>query len=326
MYGSVIRKTVASSLFGELRDDWETPDSIEEAVTLASFVWHMEDARADSGDALFAWRAGETLSFATLGVLGEAVVASRTLGEALRRFAQGFPLVQTGTAVSVEVEDDEASVSYRILDPRLWPRRGDAELSVSLIRTMCLQYGVPPEALREVSFEHSPDRDPAALAGYLGLVPRFDRDENRITIPACLLGSRPGPEAAAGDAGPSMCWQTVQQGVVDQKRRAPVSDRVREQILRHLGRCAVAQGAVARELGMSERSLRRALAAEGTSFHDILEECRRVLGHALLTRTDRRFTDIALALGYSDQTAFSRAFSRWFGAPPSRIRAGCPTL
>ena len=67
---------------------------------------------------------------------------------------------------------------------------------------------------------------------------------------------------------------------------------------------------------MSERSLRRALAAEGQSFHEILEECRRAHGFALLVRSDRLFGEIALLLGYSDQTAFSR----WYGASPRELR------
>ena len=64
----------------------------------------------------------------------------------------------------------------------------------------------------------------------------------------------------------------------------------------------------------------RALAAEGRPFHAILEECRRAHGFALLVRSDRLFGEIALLLGYSDQTAFSRAFSRWYGVSPRELR------
>ena len=67
------------------------------------------------------------------------------------------------------------------------------------------------------------------------------------------------------------------------------------------------------------RSNRR-LDAEGASFNLLCQIARRNIGHALLVRTDMPMIEIAMRLGYSDHTAFSRAFSRWFGASPRALR------
>jgi AraC-like DNA-binding protein len=77
---------------------------------------------------------------------------------------------------------------------------------------------------------------------------------------------------------------------------------------------------VANQLGMSERSLRRQLAQEGTSFGEVLDGLRHRL--ALRYMEDERVSlqQIAWLLGYSEIAAFHHAFKRWTGTSPSRAR------
>ncbi len=73
---------------------------------------------------------------------------------------------------------------------------------------------------------------------------------------------------------------------------------------------------VAREFGMSARTLSRRLAAEGQTFKGLLDEVRRSLAFQYLK--DRRFSfkQVAYLLGYSEVAAFYHAFRRWSGASP----------
>ena len=315
MQTSWIRGAVAFMLLGPEADAAHAP--AESSMSLHSFVSRLEDERAASGDSLRSWRSGETLPLASIGVLGEAIAPRRTLGEALRIFTRGFPVLQSNSAISLEVNGDEAHVSYRVLDPRIWPRRADAELTLGLIRGICDRYAVPREAIQDLCFEHQPDRDLRHLARHLGRNPRFGQDENRITFSARVL-SHPLRHDVVGDAVATA--KNLDLALTELRRQTPVSQRVHQMILSQMERGAINQAHVAAQLGMSERSLRRALAVEGQPFHSILEECRRTHGFALLVRSDRLFGEIALLLGYSDQTAFSRAFSRWYGASPRELR------
>jgi AraC-like DNA-binding protein len=78
---------------------------------------------------------------------------------------------------------------------------------------------------------------------------------------------------------------------------------------------------VARELGMSRQTLYRRLKKEGVTFEEILDAKRRQLAIRYL-RLDRiSVKAAAYKLGFSDPAAFSRAFKRWTGAPPSAVRA-----
>jgi AraC-like DNA-binding protein len=77
---------------------------------------------------------------------------------------------------------------------------------------------------------------------------------------------------------------------------------------------------VARQLGLSARTLKRRLAAEGTSFSVIIDE-RRAEAARLMVLTDGTSLDeIAAQLGYSHTSAFSKAFRRWTGLTPREFR------
>ena len=77
---------------------------------------------------------------------------------------------------------------------------------------------------------------------------------------------------------------------------------------------------VAERLCMSDRTLKRQLAAENTSFSNIVDEVRYRHATSLLSRTDYSLEQIADQLGYSDVANFSRAFKRWSGRSPSNWR------
>jgi AraC-like DNA-binding protein len=79
--------------------------------------------------------------------------------------------------------------------------------------------------------------------------------------------------------------------------------------------------AVAKELALSERTLQRRLAEEGTRFQDLLTEARRELAREYLANGHLEMADVAFLLGFDDQNSFYRAFRQWEGETPSRWRA-----
>jgi len=80
------------------------------------------------------------------------------------------------------------------------------------------------------------------------------------------------------------------------------------------------QQAVARQLGLSVRSLQRRLTTEGQTWKQLLESTRHKLALHYLRSTTHSMVDIACLLGYSDSANFTRAFRRWEGKTPSMIR------
>jgi len=77
---------------------------------------------------------------------------------------------------------------------------------------------------------------------------------------------------------------------------------------------------VARDLGLSGRTLQRRITEEGTSFRDLLSEARQELGRQLLSDPSAEIDEVACLLGYQDASSFYRAFRYWEGVTPSRWR------
>ena len=77
---------------------------------------------------------------------------------------------------------------------------------------------------------------------------------------------------------------------------------------------------VARGLGLSARSLHRRLAEHGLTFQTLTEDTRRELAEGMLTQEQYSLSEIAFLTGFSEQSAFTRAFKRWTGQTPASYR------
>jgi AraC-like DNA-binding protein len=99
------------------------------------------------------------------------------------------------------------------------------------------------------------------------------------------------------------------------------ADGVRRVLWQEMAGGNPAIGTVAARLGLSGRSLQRRLAEEGTSFKEVLDSFRRGIARRLLSERDVAVYEVAYLLGYSDPSAFHRAFRRWHGESPRRFRS-----
>ncbi len=88
-----------------------------------------------------------------------------------------------------------------------------------------------------------------------------------------------------------------------------------------LDKSGLSLDAAAETFGIAERTLRRKLAAEGASFRQILEQVRRDTCQLYFLEGTRSLSDIATKLGYSELSAFTRAYTAWHGRSPSRDMA-----
>jgi AraC-like DNA-binding protein len=102
--------------------------------------------------------------------------------------------------------------------------------------------------------------------------------------------------------------------------RRSLSDQVRERLLGGLREGEPQQVGVARLLGMSERTLQRRLRDEGTTFAALLDDVRAEAARMYLRDPRLAVFEVAFLLGFSEASAFNRAFRRWTGSSPSDFR------
>ncbi|WP_429417794.1 helix-turn-helix domain-containing protein [Nocardia sp. GAS34] len=225
-----------------------------------------------------------------LRLLAVAVVHTRTLAEALARtvefgrLATGIPFTSsTDEHRCMRIEFDPADAASP--DPAM---AGAILTGVHRFAEWLIGRAVPHAAI-----------EPARLMFCAGsLHESVVRTEAELTqllrdAPAGLLSDRSGALSVSGR-------------VIEILERGPIP---------------VTGNAVARELAVSPPHLRRLLGREGTSFRRLQDEILRDRAIAALTRTSEPIAHLATRLGYSEPSAFRRAFHRWTATTPSRYRS-----
>ncbi|MEN8198064.1 MAG: helix-turn-helix transcriptional regulator, partial [Pseudomonadota bacterium] len=164
---------------------------------------------------------------------------------------------------------------------------------------------------------HEPSRAEQVWSEQTGSDCTFRADANAIVLP---IGALDCPMRSGGHETSKPCSGALDRALALRNLSQPTVERVASVVYALLGQQAVDQDAVARALGLSRRSLRRKLESEGRTFSQVLTECRFRLAKHALSRTNRSLAQIALDLGYSEQSAFTRAFSRRAGLAPGQYR------
>ena len=100
----------------------------------------------------------------------------------------------------------------------------------------------------------------------------------------------------------------------------PLQTKTKNEIARALSEGLPKMAEIARRLGLSVRSFHRRLSEQGVSFQTLTEETRRDIALGMLKDDRYTLSEIAFLTGYSEQSAFNRAFKRWTGSTPATYR------
>lgn len=106
----------------------------------------------------------------------------------------------------------------------------------------------------------------------------------------------------------------------------PLITQVRDAIAQSLSEGAPKMADIARQMGMSVRSFHRRLSDHGVTFQALTEETRRDLAEGLLRDKTLTLAEVAFLTGFSEQSAFTRAFKRWVGLTPASYRKHRPEM
>jgi AraC-like DNA-binding protein len=149
-----------------------------------------------------------------------------------------------------------------------------------------------------------------------GVRPTFGAPRNAVLLDAATL------DAAFPQANPQMarlCEEQCRQLLALRRSRSGIADQVRDRLL--LKPSVMPHfDEVAKELHLAPRSLRRRLAAEGSSYRALLDEVRQALAEEFLLSKHMKLSEIAERLGYSESASFITAFIRWKGVSPDQYR------
>lgn len=251
------------------------------------------------------------------GVLGFGLLSSPTVLSALELSMAFRPL--TYVFVEPVMHPEGGHVMATLPPPVEVPTRiahflADLWAATLAAVLRALAPGLPP--YRAVSLPRPEPAHDGAWVTALGTRPRFGASVAAVQMDRDTLAHRlptADPQALA----------YCERRCADLLRRRTVlvdtASAVREQLLGHSGHMP-SQHEVAWALGVSERTLHRRLATEGTSFRTLCDQVRLTLAEDMLARSDLSLAQIASTLGYGHPASFTRAYRRWTGRRPSDAR------
>lgn len=260
---------------------------------------------------------GAAMRARDLGLVGYLMIFSDNLETALRRLVRFSRILGESNETSFTIEDDVGTLSWQP-DPRLQviPQANDWIVSALLgISRELTQATVRPFEVH-LSYEAEGVRE--SLRDALGTRIRLGSARPAIRIRTRDLRR----DVRTAD---SMVGGYLEEHAESVLEALPLQlsfcRQARSAIWRQLREGEPTLERVAEDLEMRPRTVQRRLAEEGSSFSELLEELRRTLATTLLRERELGIHEVAFLLGYSEPSAFNRAFRRWRQTSPSAFRA-----
>lgn len=282
-------------------------------IALAQYCQVFEIAAHKTARASFGLEFGSGFHPQQLGMLGYLAISAPTLELALRKFAVYLPAHQQATHLVLrKLTDGRALVEYAILDGSIQARQQDAELSIAMLLNLfrhCLGSRWLPIGIH---FMHSRPGGHTRHEELLGSRPLFGQTSNRIVFRQVDLDCE--MPRKDHDLMRLLEFQLEKQ-LADTRAYYDIVERARHELSIALesGNCDI--GMVSRRCGIPPWTLKRRLKQRGLTFQDLLTSTRLDLAKHQLAR-GTPITNIAADLGYSQVSAFSRAFRQWTGVSP----------
>jgi AraC-like DNA-binding protein len=279
----------------------------------------LEDAADATNRDDIAIQFASQISWADLGVLGYVLIHSPTVGVAIANVRRYFIIQQRAGVFSLDIEGEQAHFTYRLrLAPHEPPRQHALAILAMFIRLVREGIGDPTWAPRSVTLPFGKPLRRSAERAFFGAPIEYNASVASIVMSTATLRE---PIVAAD---PGLLPILVRHADECLARLPALDDdllgEARRLVASMLGTSAISLEEVANRLGTSARSFQRHLSDEDLSFKQLVDEVRLGMARRHLADPAMSLTETAFMLGYSELSAFSRAFRRWTGKSAQAYR------
>lgn len=298
--------------------DYQTPyEAIEglQAIPAEEFftVHELLDERLGPG---FGVRVGQQMKIEDYGVLGLSWRTCSWAGEIFERSERYFKLLSNTFMWQIQ---EEGELSHVQLNREAHRRGLELSTEASLSATVVVLQAMTEKGIRptQVTFKHDPPTDMTSYTAAFQCPILFNEPHYSITYKTTDLRTR----TAKADA-------SINQFLVERVKEADglqVAGSKLAHDVKQLIKDALPSGIpsihhIAEHVGMSNRTLTRRLSEAGVSYRDIIQKTQEEVSKDLLKNSTRSLAEIAFETGFSEQSAFNRAFKRWTGLAPTEFR------
>jgi len=288
-------------------------------ISLNQVIECYRNADRLSRDPRFAYHTGLRFHLSAYGMYGFAILSSMNYRQTMQ-FAENYHQLATPLADLRFTEQSGCGVwtitpmPHSRVDASLY--RFLVEMQVGICISLQRDVMGPSFAAREIHVTYRAPDDAAKYSDMFECPVSFGETENRLVFDATWLDGTPR-------LGNDITYATVVElcdRMMDELQLGTgVAGKVRRVLLSNLMRPR-SFGDIANDVNMSERTLRRKLSEENTSFRDLLDHLRMEISIKYLRDTDLTIEVISELLGFSDAANFRQAFRRWTKTTPQAFR------
>ncbi len=253
-----------------------------------------------------------------IGLLYYVLASSEILSDALHRTERYSGVANEGISLQARIgKETGIALNYVGMDRRSDRHHMEFWL-MSLVR-LCRQLTNRRLMPSRIGVMHHRKKTPAEFRSFLGCEIEFGSSVDEVVFPAAV---KLMPVVSADPYLNELLLKYFEEAIAHRPvTGATLRSNVENAITPLLPHGKANAGEVARQLGMSHRTLARRLAVEGLTFSEIQTELKTDLAKRYLRDGDLPISQIAWLLGYREVSAFTHAFKRWTGTTPRQSRA-----
>ncbi len=298
-----------------------TTDEVDDAsrwIEVSAQVKFLKIAADTLQDDLLGFRLSQGFDLREIGLLYYILSSSESFVDAMGNGQRYTRIVNEGIALTFEVS--RAAITLRCDGVERLADRHQFEFWMFSIVRLCRQITGSRIAPRHFRVRHVRDATPPECRSFLSCEVAYGADADEIVLPTQATAL---PIIGNDRYLHEMLVQYAEEALANRTpERTSVRSKVEHVIGPLLPHGKAKASTIAKELGVSHRTLARQLAAEGQTFSGILDQNKADLAKSYLTHGDLSISQIAWLLGYREVSTFTHAFKRWYGITPSELRAG----
>jgi AraC-like DNA-binding protein len=296
----------------------EQMDDTSARVSVRSMVKFMDLGAEALHDDSLGFHLAQDYDLREIGLLYYVMASSETLGDALSRAERYSGIVNEGVCLRFGAAP-ETSITLTYVGIERRSDRQQIEFWLTSLVRACRQLTDRRLVPSRVRVIHHRAKTPADFRLFMGRDIEFGADVDELVFPAAVK------LAPLVDADPHLNKLLIkysEEALAHRETKvATLRSSIENAIAPLLPHGTARAAEIARQLGMSQRTLARRLSSEGLTLSTILEELKANLARNYLKAGDLPISQIAWLLGYREVSAFTHAFRRWTGMTPRQWRA-----
>jgi AraC-like DNA-binding protein len=251
------------------------------------------------------------------GLMILTILSAPSVEAGLKTLVRYDKYIDPGIDTRLALNPDGCELSLTLLDPLNTERSQLNEYLITLLLQLLRTATRLDISPKEVRLQHAATRPKGALADFFDSPIHFNCERNALVFDNALLKET---FVTSHQLLYSLLTKALQSYLSSTGEEHDFIDLVCREIIKQTEKETPNIETVANNLSMSVRTLRRHLSDEGYSFQDIKRVAKENQAKYFLTHTNMGQAEIAYELGYSEVSAFSRAFRSWTGETPQVYR------